>query len=587
MYLKTVWPQLKKFSIADVLTFGFLGIFVYLLFYVGLTWKKTALPSMQIDLKMSALPLYASFSMARAFLALILSIVFSLVYGTVAATNRKAEKWMIPILDILQSVPVLGFLPGLAIVMMALFPNSRIGLELMAILMIFTSQVWNMTFSIYQSAKQTPQALKDISNIYGLKFLRKFFWVQVPFGMIPLVWNAMMSVAGGWFFLMICESFVLKGKDFRLPGLGAYMSVAINHGDKAAIAAGGLTMLALILLLEVFLWRPLMSWASRFKWETVQTHKIPEVFIYRVLKKSTLLDRLMERFFFFINRMMTKIDVSRRKRETLPLSLWKAGVGDSGTWGGRAAVPRVGGRGMFILFFTAFVILSLLGFGLLISLLISIDFSKWLEILRGAGLTSLRVFVSLALASLWAIPLGILIGFFPKITRWAQPLVQIAAAFPMPMLFPLVLIGLHTLHVGMGWGSIILLTLALQWYLLFNTIAGAASLPQGFKELSTTYRLPFSLQMKKIILPALFPFLVTGWITAAGAGWNAAIVAEYIPYRGEIFTTMGLGSIMSRSAAHEDYVMLTAALVVMVLFVIGFNRLFWKKISELAETRFS
>src|SRR3989338_1068945 len=210
---------------------------------------------------------------------------------------------MIPILDILQSVPVLGFLPGLPIMMMALFPESRIGLEVVAILMIFTSQVWNMTFSIYQSVKQTPSVLNDVSRIYHLKFLRKFLWVELPYGMIALVWNAMMSVAGGWFFLMICESFVLKGKDFRLPGLGAYMSVAINKGDTKAIVAGALTMLALILLLEVVLWRPLMSWAVRFKWgEAEQPHRTRNVFLYRVLKRSVLFDKLMEKFLSWINR---------------------------------------------------------------------------------------------------------------------------------------------------------------------------------------------------------------------------------------------------------------------------------------------
>ncbi|MDZ4224437.1 MAG: ABC transporter permease, partial [bacterium] len=197
MYLKTLFPQLKKISLADLFTIGFLAAVIYLLFYVGRTWGKAEVPLMQIDLDMAHLPLYASFSFARAMIALFLSLIFSMIYGTIAASSAKAEKWMIPILDILQSIPVLGFLPGLAIVMMALFPESRVGLEIVAILMIFTSQVWNMTFSIYQSVKQTPPVLGEVTRIYHLKFLRKFFWVELPYGMLALVWNAMMSVAGG------------------------------------------------------------------------------------------------------------------------------------------------------------------------------------------------------------------------------------------------------------------------------------------------------------------------------------------------------------------------------------------------------
>ncbi|MDZ4224544.1 MAG: ABC transporter permease subunit, partial [bacterium] len=342
------------------------------------------------------------------------------------------------------------------------------------------------------------------------------------------------------FFLMICESFVLRGKDFRLPGLGSYMSVAINRGDTQAIVAGALTMLALIMLLEIFLWRPLMSWAARFKWEGAdQPHRSRGIFLYRVLKRSAIFDKLMEKFLSCINRRIAH-DFTGGNRSVPHLPLGE----------------RVGVRVISFISLAAFIIFSLFGFVLLIALLVSMPAARWGTIFESAGLTALRVFLSLFLASLWTIPVGILIGYFPRVTRIAQPLVQIAAAFPMPMLFPLILLGLHWFGIGMGIGSILLLTLALQWYLLFNTIAGASFVPEGFKDLAQVYRLKPRLMVKKIILPALFPFLVTGWITGAGGAWNAAIVAEYVYYKGDIFMTKGLGSLMSRSAANGDYAVL-------------------------------
>src|SRR3989344_4727796 len=550
MYLKVTLPQLKKITLPDFVVTGFLLASIYLVLRVGLSWQEVAMPAMEIDLSFSSLPRYALFSVSRAFIAIFLSLIFSIAYGTWAASSAKAERWLIPVLDILQSIPVLGFLPGLAIAMITLFPNSRFGLEVVSIVMIFTSQVWNMTFSVYYSIKQAPPVLKEVTQVCRLGRLRTFLLGELPFGMIPLVWNAMMSMAGGWFFLMICESFALRGKDFRLPGIGSYMSVAISQGNIQAIIGGALIMLVIILLLEVFVWRPLLSWASRFKWEEFTGKTMPEVFMYRLLKRSPLLEKNSD------------LETSEKKQ---------------------------GGFLKIITVLAAIALLTgcLVGSWKLIALLLMLNGEAWVLVFSLAFLTALRVFVAIFLASLWTIPVGALIGFFPRLTRIAQPLVQVAAAFPTPMLFPLIVLALHWLGIGLGLGSTLLLMTAVQWYLLFNIIAGASSIPQNLKEVGQTYGLSKTAWIKKVIFPALFPFLVTGWTTAAGGAWNASIVAEYVHYKGGVFVTDGLGALMSQAAEQSNSAMLAASLVVMILAVVGLNKVCWKKLATVAEKKYS
>src|SRR3989338_260996 len=568
MYLKVTLPQLKKITLPDFVVTGFLLASIYLVLRVGLSWQEVAMPAMEIDLSFSSLPRYALFSVSRAFIAIFLSLIFSIAYGTWAASSAKAERWLIPVLDILQSIPVLGFLPGLAIAMITLFPNSRFGLEVVSIVMIFTSQVWNMTFSIYYSIKQAPPVLKEVTQVCRLGRLRTFLLGELPFGMIPLVWNAMMSMAGGWFFLMICESFALRGKDFRLPGIGSYMSVAISQGNIQAIIGGALIMLVIILLLEVFIWRPLLSWASRFKWEEFTGKTMPEVFMYRLLKRSPLLDKIMDQALKVLNRV---IDVFEKNSDL------------------ETSEKKQGGFLKIITVLAAIALLTgcLVGSWKLIALLLMLNGEAWVLVFSHAFLTALRVFVAIFLASLWTIPVGALIGFFPRLTRIAQPLVQVAAAFPTPMLFPLIVFALHWLGIGLGLGSTLLLMTAVQWYLLFNIIAGASSIPQNLKEVGQTYGLSKTAWIKKVIFPALFPFLVTGWTTAAGGAWNASIVAEYVHYKGGVFVTDGLGALMSQAAEQSNSAMLAASLVVMILAVVGLNKVCWKKLATVAEKKYS
>ncbi len=545
-----------------------LSIF-YAVLVLARTWFGPFNPHVEISRDPTKLPVYAAYSLLRITVAYVLSLVFTLVYGYVAAYNPRAERIMIPLLDILQSIPVLSFLPGVMLAMVALFPNHQIGVEMGAILLIFTGQVWNMAFSFYSSLKSIPRDMREAAKIYRFNWYQRFTQFELPYAAIGLVWNSMMSVAGGWFFLMACEMFVLGDRDFRLPGLGSYLQTVASAGDTEAILWGVGTMIAVIVLLDQIVWRPVIAWAEKFKMEQVESTDAPRSWFLNVMEKSRGLRRLrkktvrplQERLALHFARLYHGAD------DDTPPALWKV-------WTGRAIALVA-------------VLAVLYAVTRAIAMLSGLDGGEYREILTGAGATFLRVMLALAIGAAWTIPAGVTIGFNPKLSRIAQPLAQIAASVPATALFPIVLLALIRIGGGLGLGSIVLLLLGTQWYILFNVIAGAMAIPTDLKEASLLCKFSPSQRWRKLILPGIFPYLVTGMVTASGGAWNASIVAEYQHLKDQTYTTVGLGATISRATDSGNFDLLLASTVVMAIVVVTINRLVWRRMYRLAADRYT
>ena len=545
-----------------------LSIF-YVILVLGRTWLGPFNPHVEISRDPSHLPMYAAYSLLRITVAYILSLAFTLVYGYVAAYNPKAERIMIPLLDILQSIPVLSFLPGVMLAMVALFPHHQIGVEMGAILLIFTGQVWNMAFSFYSSLKSIPRDMREAAKIYRFNWYQRFTQFELPYAAIGLVWNSMMSVAGGWFFLMACEMFVLGSRDFRLPGLGSYLQTAASAGDTQAIFWGIGVMILVIVLLDQIVWRPVIAWAEKFKMEQVESADAPRSWFLNVIQGSRGLIRLRKRVIRPLQERLRMHFVKQYESGAAdaPPAPWKV-------WTGRAigAIAVVG-----VLYAITKTIVMLTG----------LNGSEYRELLTGAGATFLRVLAALVIGAAWTIPAGVAIGFNPKLARIAQPLAQIAASVPATALFPIVLLVLIRIGGGLGLGSVLLLLLGTQWYILFNVIAGAMAIPTDLKEASALFKFNRAQRWRKLILPGIFPYLITGMVTASGGAWNASIVAEYFRLKDKTYTTVGLGATISRATDVGNFDLLLASTIVMAIVVVTVNRLVWRRMYRLAATRYT
>ena len=577
----TMWGQANALVLgrrrvalwADLLILTAGGALLFGLTRVGREWTGIHRPAIQIDLSPLALPMYTLYSLVRGLVAYLLSFFFTLGYAFWAAKDRRAEKVLVPLLDILQSVPVLGFMPGVVLAFVALFPRTNVGLELAAVVMIFTGQAWNMTFSLYHSLKSVPGELIEAARLYRFGWWRRFTWVELPFGTTALAWNSMMSMAGGWFFLMINESFVLGGHDFRLPGLGSYMSKAAEQGNVPAMLYGVLAMVLMIVGLDQVLWRPVIVWAQRFRVEETSATELTRSWFLDLLRHSGL-RRRVEAWWLRRRRL------EARRSRLLPAADATAPAGNP------ADAARVL-RPVATAALAMLAVLLLHGSGRLIQLLLNLPAGTWLRLMGAGGTTLARVLLSTALGTLWTVPLGLAIGLSPRLSRLLQPVVQVAASFPAPMLFPAVIALLHLLGVGLGWGSVLLMLLGTQWYILFNVVAGASSVPSDLREAAHAFGLGRWQRLWSLYVPATFPYLVTGWVTAAGGAWNATIVAEYVTHRGEVLETYGLGAVISRAAANADFHALAAAVLLMSTIVVTFNRLVWRPAYELAQVRYS
>jgi NitT/TauT family transport system permease protein len=569
----------RPFSSADLVVLALILAMIYALVAYGRELETTFTAAVNIDLSFYSLPYYTMFSALRGMVAFGFSLLFTLIVGYWAAKSAKAERVLIPLLDILQSIPVLGFLPGLVLVLIALFPRTNIGLELACIIMIFTGQVWNMTFSFYSSLKSVPSDFNEVSDIIGFNSWEKLRIVELPFAAMNLVWNSLMSMSGGWFFLSVCEAFTLGDREYRLPGIGAYMATAIASGDVSAMIAGIVAMSLLIIVMDILIWRPVLAWAHQFRLEEIPGFTATEPLMRNLVRESGLLRWLTV---MYRRRVLHRSLLRKRERS--------AGKHESALDTRRFMKSKSRRHPVWIwmgrVFLFGLAVLVMYGTIRLVYTLAHVSIDTWMSLLAGAGFTFARVLTCLMLGSIWTVPAGIWIGTSQHRMRIAQPIVQVLASFPAPMLYPLVLALLFVLNIPFGLGAMFLMLLGAQWYILFNVLAGAMRIPLELKYAALLMNVPKTDLWKKLYLPSVFPALVTGWVTAAGGAWNASIVAEYLPYKGMILSTHGLGSLISVAASSANFPLLAASLTIMVGVVILLNRTVWAKIFHLSQTRF-
>jgi NitT/TauT family transport system permease protein len=548
---------------------------ITLLIMAASRWTAPLAPSVHIQLSPLMLPVYAGYSLLRMILAYLLALIFTLVYGHIAATNRRAALVMVPLLDILQSIPILSFLPAVVLALVALFPHSNIGLELSSVLLIFTSQAWNMTFSFYHAARTLPTELKEFSTVARLRPWQRFFKLEVPSSAIGLIWNSMMSWAGGWFFLMASEQFVLGNRSFQLPGLGSYLQIAANTGNTGALLLGLFTLVALIVLLDFLLWRPLVAWADKFKLEQNSDAAAPSSPILNLLRGSALVATFNRRVF---RPLGTLIAFVLNRVQPLPAPVTVA-ERRAGRWSARVLIRWI------VLLLAAVAILYALWN--MVVLLIQVDFPTWGSLLLAAGATCLRTLIALAIGAAWTVPVGVAIGLSPRWSKRLQPVVQVIASIPATALFPVLLPLLVALPGGLSLAAVVLMLLGTQWYILFNVIAGAMAVPGDLKEATVIYHVTRWRRWRTLILPAVFPYLVTGLLTASGGAWNASIVSEYVQFNSHTVTTIGLGASIAKAANAGDFPVLLAGTLLMAVVVVVINRLLWKRMYGLAERRYT
>ncbi len=528
-------------------------------------------PNFTISTDISALPGYTLQTLVRMAIAYFFSLGFTLIYAYTAYKSRVAELVLIPLLDILQSIPVLSFLPGVTLALIALFPGQRIGVELASILLIFTGMAWNMIFSFYQSLRSIPHELQEAANTYRLNLWQKFWTLELPAGAIGLVWNSVMSVAGGWFFLIAIESFTLGNKDFRLPGLGSFLATAANKGDTKGILCGSFVLVGVIVAIDFFAWRPLIAWVEKFKLEMVETENAPQSWVLDIIRRSPTLrvfnERILEPIQTFVDNGFThtfpirSLPVTHRKGfQVYALMNW--------------------------LFVSGCTLIVLWGTWEAVLLLKKLGWANWQQVIQGAIWTALRVIVAILLSLVWTVPVGVAIGRNRRLAQLLQPLVQIAASYPATAVFPILLLWLSHLAGGLQIGSIALMMLGTMWYILFNVIAGAQAIPSDLMEAAWVYKLSLLQRWRTLILPGIFPYLITGIITAVGGAWNASIISEYVKFQGKVISTPGLGSTISQATERGDFPLLLAATIVMSLLVVLTNRLVWRPLYQLANDKY-
>lgn len=565
----------RKFGLIDVLIFIGIAAVLYLALTPAISGhvNPTDVGS-SISTKISNIPFYMLKSVGRMTAAYILSLIFTLIYGHIAAHNKKAERIMIPILDILQSIPVLSFLPAVLIGLMSLFPEHNIGVELASIVLIFTSQAWNMTFSFYDSTKRMPTDLNEAANVFGLNKWQKFRTLELPFGMMGLVWNSMMSWAGGWFFLMTCEMFTMNGRTYALPGIGSYLQVAANQGNYKALAWGIAALILVIVLLDQLIWKPLNVWADKFKMELTQT-EVPHSKLLTLLRRSAVVGFLEEKIFKKIRLLFgEKLDrlINKRKKKVAKREE-------------SANSTNLGLIIKWIIRIIAIVIFIYLAFSAS-KLIMQLSMKEILSLFPAVGATLLRVIAAQIIAIIWTVPVGVAIGMNKKLAKILQPIVQIAASVPATAIFPVLLLFLINKIGGLNIAAVLLMLMGTQWYILFNVIAGAMAIPEDLKAAAQTFGITGIKKWKVLILPAIFPYLITGMITAAGGCWNASIIAEYVTFGGKTVTTVGLGALISESTASGNFAMLLTSTLTMAIVVVVFNKLIWNRLYKLAQEKF-
>ncbi|HEX3523359.1 MAG TPA: ABC transporter permease subunit [Stellaceae bacterium] len=519
-----------------------------------------------ISLDPFQLPEYALRTVLRMVCALVASLVFSLVYAAVAAKSRQGEKILIPILDILQSVPILGFLSITVTAFIALFPGRLLGVECAAIFAIFTSQAWNMTFSVYQSLRTVPAELIEAARMYHLSPWKRFWRLEVPHAIPSLVWNMMMSVSGGWFFVVASEAITVAGQTIMLPGIGSYIATAINQRDLAAIGYAVLVMFVVILLYDQLLFRPLLAWSRKFQADPLADEDNVRPWFFIVLQRARLFD-LVQAGVLELNRMIDDAlaGMARRRRPPAEGRPWPQleWLFDIALLGLAAAAAM-----WIIAFIRQTVDPAEIG---------------WVFLLGLA--TAARVLILIGVASLIWVPIGVAIGLRPRLADRVQPVVQFLAAFPANLFFPVAVVLILRFQANPEIWLSPLMILGTQWYILFNVIVGTTALPQELQRAAQNLGVRRSLWWRRVILPAIFPAYVTGAVTAAGGSWNASIVSEVVQWGDTTLTATGIGAYIARTTAEGDSARIALGIGVLCLYVLAFNRLLWHRLYDLAAER--
>jgi NitT/TauT family transport system permease protein len=533
----------------------------------GLFAPLTALESTPMSLDPAHLPEYAARTTFRMFAALALSLLFTLTYATWAAKSERAGKLLVPILDILQSVPILGFISITVVFFMSLAPGRVLGAEFAAIFAIFTSQAWNMAFSFYQSLRTVPTELTEAAESFRLSPWMRFWQLEVPFGMPALIWNMMMSMSGGWFFVVASESISVGHTTVALPGVGSYIALAIEQKNLAAIGWAILTMLIVILAYDQLLFRPLVAWVDRFRVEQEPGAKVPDSWALTMMRRSRIIQAATLAFHAAV--MFTSRAVKRRDDEAVE------------------EVAKKPGRSFDLLWVALIVAAVVLGLWHIVVVLIqNTPLREALQVCGLATLTMLRVFILIALASVIWVPIGVWVGMRPKAAQIVQPIAQFMAAFPANLLFPIAVFGIVKWKLNPDIFLSPLMILGTQWYILFNVIAGASSIPAEMRYVAANFRVTGWLWWRKVALPAVLPFYVTGAITASGGSWNAAIVAELASWGDTHVQARGLGSYIAEATTAGDFHRIVLGIGTMSLFVVVINRLFWRPLYYYAERKY-
>ncbi|MEX3936444.1 ABC transporter permease [Paraburkholderia phymatum] len=530
----------------------------------------STLKTQVISLDPSNLPEYAMRTTLRMLAAMIASLIFTLTYGTLAAKSRRAEKVLVPILDILQSVPVLGYISFTVTFFLSLFPGRVLGAELAAIFAIWTSQAWNMTFSFYQSLRTVPRDLDEVSKGFHLSPWQRFWKLDVPFSMPGLIWNMMMSMSGGWFFVVASEAITVGNNTITLPGIGAYLAQAIAEKNLHAIGWVILSMTVVILAYDQLLFRPLVAWADKFRMETTSSGNAPESWLLDMLRRTRMIHQMLKPMGAMLART-ARLPMHTPMRDTKRFPNAQ-----------RQKWTRVGDIiwGILVLLLTVYVVYRVVAY---VRTGVTLDEVGHVFVL--GFITLLRVAVLIAISSLVWVPLGVLIGLRPALAEKIQPLAQFLAAFPANLLFPVFVIVIVKFHLNPDIWLSPLIVLGTQWYILFNVIAGATAYPNDYKEAATNFRIRGWQWWRQAMLPGVFPYYITGAITASGGAWNASIVSEFVQWGDTKVAAHGLGAYIAQTTAAGDFPKIILGIAVMSLFVTLFNRTLWRPLYAYAESR--
>ena len=561
-------PARARLTLFDIVAFALVAcVFVFIAWGMSeFSAPISALKYNQVNLNISHLPNYALRTTLRMLIAVTASFVFTLIYASLAAKSRKAGQVMVPILDILQSVPVLGYISFTVTAFVGLFPRSMMGVELAAIFAIFTSQAWNMTFSLYQSLRTIPTEMEEAARVFRLSGWQKFWRMELPYGMPGLVWNMMMAMSGGWFFIVASEAITVGNQHVVLPGIGSYIALAIEQRDMHAIFAAIATMMVVILLYDQLLFRPLVAWTAKFRYEATANEYEPHSWVLSLFQRS----RIGQKMTAPIGRAAHRIACMRVIKFNNPA----------------LNLPLQGERLIDYLWYVLLAMLLMVGLKhIAVFLGTSIEMHDIYEVFVLAMITLARVIVLIAIASLIWVPLGILIGLRPRLAQWIQPIAQFLAAFPANLLFPIAVVVISTYKLNPDIWLSPLMILGTQWYILFNVIAGASVFPSDLQDVAKNFRIHSWLWWKKVMLPGVFPYYITGAITASGGAWNASIVSEMVTWGDERFAARGLGTYIAQMTEKGDFAHIALGVGVMALVVVLFNRFFWRPLYDMAARK--